>query len=442
MKIPLIISRSISSKENSNILWLLSEKGINLLLVLLSNVLIARYLGPDNFGKLSLLISINSMVVLLSPIGVNAIFIKEYLNSKAKSDVITTSIFVRFMGGVLFSVVLLFVAHSSLVSSIDSYWIRLTIVSALASAFYLADFLFQAKVESKYAVLARVINVILFFVIKCFLIFSNSPLDYFFYIAILEPTFLSFWYMVALKISKFSSDKGCIQIDYAIQLIRKSKWLLFSTIASVICLKIDQFMLAEMKGDKEVGIYSVAVRLSEVWYFLPNIIAASYFPKLIKAKKNSKNEYTGRLQEINDFLVIVGSVIAIFIAFLANQLVVLLFGPEYSDSGLILSIHVFGGIFVFSRALFSKWIINEGIYHFSLINHTVAALSNVVLNLILIPSYGAIGAAWATVLGYLIAYYFFLALNKRTRSYFIVMTRSFNFISAVRRVFKNLKSRV
>ncbi|WP_233090077.1 flippase [Vibrio sp. IB15] len=434
--------RQLHSKENKNILWLMSEKGINLFLVLVVNVMLARYLGPSEFGKLSLLISINSMVVLMSPIGVNAIFIKEYLKSKNKSDVIATSLFVRFVGALFFSIVLLAIAQFSLVTSIDNYWIRLSIVSALSSTFYLFDFLFQAKVESKYSVFARISNATVFFAIKCFLLVSEAPLDYFFYTAILEPAALALWYVLALKISRFNTKRGAVNISYALELAKKSKWLLFSTIASVICLKIDQFMIAEMRGDSEVGIYSVAVRLSEVWYFLPNIIAASYFPKLIKAKESSQVEYQRRLQEINDFLVAIGFIIAIVMLVLSNEIIYVLFGSEYLESANILSIHIFGGILVFSRALFSKWILNEGVYHFSLINHAVAALTNVLLNLIFIPQYGAIGAAWATVISYLVAYYLLLSISPRTRGYFNVMTKSFNIIGAIARVFKKFKSKV
>ena len=50
-----------------------------------------------------------------------------------------------------------------------------------------------------------------------------------------------------------------------------------------IYMKIDQVMIKQMLGADQVGLYAAAVRLSEVWYFIPIVITASVFPAIIPA---------------------------------------------------------------------------------------------------------------------------------------------------------------
>ena len=117
--------------------------------------------------------------------------------------------------------------------------------------------------------------------------------------------------------------------------------------------------------------------------------------------------------------------LAIFVSFIANDLILLLYGKEYEMAGSILSIHIWAGIFIFMRALFSKWIIIEDVLIFSLITQGFGALTNIVLNLILIPQYGVYGAAIATLISYAMASYFVLAFYTKTRNIFWMMTKAF-----------------
>ncbi len=68
--------------------------------------------------------------------------------------------------------------------------------------------------------------------------------------------------------------------------IVKDSWpLMFASLMIVVYMKIDQIMLKNMLDATQVGIYAVAVRLSEVWYFIPVLITQSIFPAVINAKK-------------------------------------------------------------------------------------------------------------------------------------------------------------
>lgn len=77
---------------------------------------------------------------------------------------------------------------------------------------------------------------------------------------------------------------------------------MLSGIAISIYMKIDQVMIKNMLDVKAVGNYAVAVKLTEVWYFIPVVISSSLFPAIIKAKKISEKLYYGRLQKLYDLM--------------------------------------------------------------------------------------------------------------------------------------------
>jgi len=125
--------------------------------------------------------------------------------------------------------------------------------------------------------------------------------------------------------------------------------------------------------------------------------------------------YRKRLQQLYDFLVWIALGVAVVMTFTANRLVVILFGEAYAASGPILAIHVWAGIFVFLKAALGRWLLNEGLLHFLFVSNSVGAAANVVLNLFLIPAYGGVGAAIATVISYAAAGYVACFLTPGTR---------------------------
>ena len=100
------------------------------------------------------------------------------------------------------------------------------------------------------------------------------------------------------------------------------------------------------------------------------------------------------------------------------------FGEAYQNAAPILIIHIWAALFIFMRALFSKWIIIEDVLIFSVISHGAGALLNVALNYLLIPHYGGEGAAYATLFSYATSSYLALLLYSKTRPTFWMMTKS------------------
>jgi PST family polysaccharide transporter len=217
------------------------------------------------------------------------------------------------------------------------------------------------------------------------------------------------YYRARERPARWQSDRSTMS-----SLFSKSWPLILSSIAASIYLKIDQVMLAEMVSVEQAGVYAVAARMSEVWYFIPQLLAAALFPALLRTKQVSEKLYAQRMRLCLAAFAVAALIIATAATLFAEPIVLTLFGAQYAAATAILQIHIWGGIFIFQRAVASKWMIAENLYLFSFVSHGLGAVLNVALNLLLIPRWGAIGSAVATVISYAGASYLFTFCSRRT----------------------------
>ena len=171
----------------------------------------------------------------------------------------------------------------------------------------------------------------------------------------------------------------------------------------MLYMRIDQVMLGQMVGDKAVGIYSAAVRLAEIWNFIPMIIAASVFPALVKSKELGEGGYRRRIQKFYDLNAILAYLVSFPMALMAPLLIAGLYGNAYQGAEIILGIYIWSSIFVFLGVARGQYLVTEGLLKFSLLATILGAGTNIGLNIFLIPRYQGVGAAIATVISYFIS---------------------------------------
>jgi O-antigen/teichoic acid export membrane protein len=168
----------------------------------------------------------------------------------------------------------------------------------------------------------------------------------------------------------------------------------------MIYMRIDQVMIGEMVGDKEVGIYSVAVQLVEAWYFLPGIIVSSVFPSIVEAKSMGDAVFYERLQKLYNFLALMAYAVAIPVTFLAGWIIELLFGPLYGKAGPMLSLLIWSFLFTNLGVARSTFLTAMNWTKIHLMTVSLGCIINVGLNYLLIPRYGGMGAVIASCVAY------------------------------------------
>jgi PST family polysaccharide transporter len=194
--------------------------------------------------------------------------------------------------------------------------------------------------------------------------------------------------------------------------------MILSNLAILIYMRIDQIMLGQMINNKEVGIYSAALRFSEIWYFIPMAIVGSVMPLLTQLHSESKDKYFYRLQQLLNYLVRIAYLIAIPMTFCSTLIVTTIYGQQFTGAGFILSIHIWSAVFVFIGVGMSPYIINEGLIKYSLFQTISGAVINIILNLFLIPKFGGAGAAISTLISQFTAAFLINLTLKPLRNLF------------------------
>lgn len=418
----------------------MGEKFIALGVGFFVTVLVARYLGPERYGVLAYALSLTTIFASAGHMGLSGLVVKEIVKKPdISAETLGTSLVLKLFGCLVGFVALLIYALIYEDRQSIEFWILLIVASSLwLKPFDVIDFWFQAHVQAKYTAIARSVSLLLTAVFKVLLVLIGAKL-LFFAIANLLQSILAACFLLLL----FRARANISITSWRASLARARElasqgWVIFlGAIFATIYLKLDQIMLKWFVGAEEVGIYSVAVTLSETWYFVPTALVASLFPTLIKLRETEPERFNQRLQQIFELLFVLALLVAVFMTFMGAPIISLFFGHQYLASAPILTIHIWAGLFIFMRAAFSQWILIEDALMFSLITQGFGALVNVGINLLLIPKYGGYGAAVATLISYAMASYFSLFFYKKTRPVFWMMTKAI--LSPVRFPFAYLK---
>jgi len=392
------------NKVISNVGWLSAEKFLNMLLTFFVGVYVVRYLGAENFGKLSYSMSFVGLFTAIAQLGLTDIVVRNILQDKKfTKEILGTSLVLKLSSALLTSVLIGF-AIWKFNDDMQIRWMSLIIALSLVfEAFDVIYFWFQSKVMSRPIAIIRSIQLLLSSMVKLLFITQKLPLMAFAWLILANSLFRAVGMIIAYVKQKQSIFHWQVGFSRARSLLKDSWPLILSGVMITIYMKIDQVMLGNMSDIREVGNYAAAAKVSSIWYFLPTAICSSVFPAIIRAKERSKQEYYSRLQQLYDLVAWISIAIAIPMTFFSGYLMTTLLGEEYVTAGTILALHIWAAPFVFLGVARGKWLVAENLTRFSLAATSLGAITNVLLNLFLIPSSGGSGAALATIISYAIA---------------------------------------
>jgi len=383
----------------SNTSWLIGERIFRMAMGLCVGIYVARYLGPVDFGLLTFAVSFVGLFHTLSTLGIDSIIVRELVKSPEQTDTLLGTAILMKLGGVL--LMWLFILAALPFTSSDAGTKTLVAIIAFAvlfQAFNVIDLNYQAQVRSKYVVHAQLVQVTLSSIARLLLIWWKASLVWFACTFLLDAVFLAGALLYLYKKNTGEVHRWTWDRSIAKGLLLDGWPLILTGMAISIYMKIDQVMIKEILGAREVGFYAAALKISEAWYFVPAAITTSIFPAILEAKKNDAIKYTNRMQSIYDGLIWLGLLVAIPTTFLSPHIIGLLYGQPYSDSAGILAIHIWSGVFVCYGVVKGKWEVAENMQKISMICTLTGMVFNVCANLVLIPRYSAIGAAYATLI--------------------------------------------
>lgn len=396
-----------SSKEGfiryfKNTGWLFTGKMTSMLAAFFVGAYVARYLGPTQYGLLSYAFSFTGLFAIFASLGIDSILNRELVShSEEKERLLGSGFLIKITGSIIAIILILIALFFIKTDLVTNALILISSFSFMFNAFGVIDIYFQSQVLAKNTVKIQITTLIITSVLKILFILLKLPVIYF-ALAYLIDAFvfavglIIIYKKVGLGITKLKFDK-----KITIMLLKNSWPLILSGVAIAVYTKIDQVMIKNMLGNEAVGLYSVAVRISEVWYFIPAIICTSLFPAIVNARQTNVSAYEKRLKNLYSLMFYISVGIAISITLLSGFIITYLFGHKYIESINVLRVHAWTSVGLFLGYALGQYLIVENYIAVYFKITLSGAIINVCLNIFLIPVYGIMGAAISAVATYL-----------------------------------------
>jgi O-antigen/teichoic acid export membrane protein len=408
--------------------WLFVEKCLRIVVGFSVGVWVARYLGPERLGILNYAQSFVFLFSAFATLGLDGIVIRELVKHPEKRDILLGTSFVLKLAGAVISISFLSVAiYLSQIDTNTTLIMLLFGFVVIFQTFNVIDFYFQSKVLSKYVALSQAISMVLISAGKIALILSAASLIWFAFVIAIEALLIACGLTIYYLKSGSSLRLWIFDRSVAKALIADSWPLILSALMVSLYMRIDQVMITHMISPTSNGYYAAAVKISELWYFIPTIIVGSVFPAVVRAKTTDSRMYNTRLQQLYIVTLWSSILIVLPIAFWSESIVNLLYGQTFAPAANVLKIHSWTLILVSLGVASSSWYISENLQKLAFARTFFGMVVNIILNSHFIPIWGIIGATYATLISYFVASFLFDFFPRKTRPVFVMKLRSFLF---------------
>lgn len=364
----------------------------------LALIILARYLGVVEFGKLSFILSFATFFLIIADFGLDFISVREIARNldqtkKYASNIFTIKLILAFLTFLSVFIAMQFINKSEEVKYLVYLATAYIIFFGFCEFFYT---IFKAWEKFKYEALGKIIRTLSLFALVILLIFYNRGLKEIIWIHVLTAllTLIIIINLIVIKFTKFN-----LSFDWPFWkiLLKESIPLAFSGVFVVIYYRIDTVMLSLMKNDQVVAWYYAPYNLIFGLTFIPQFIMHSFYPKFSQLFHKDKNQLKILYKKTFILVGAIAAVMLISVYFLADKIILLLYGPSYFPSVIALKILVlavffsyFSHIFLFTLTAMNR----QKIYTY------IAAFGcafNLITNFVFIPKYSFIGASWTTV---------------------------------------------
>jgi PST family polysaccharide transporter len=405
--------------------WIVGDKVVRLLFSVWIGFVVARYLGPAQFGALSYALAIVTIGLLLAEGGLEAVVKREILREPGReASLLAEAGLLRLLiGGLLYAGLMVALAYGWGPPQERSLLAVLGLM-LFQPVLFVPDLWFQARLESRVSVTSQTAALVAGAAARLALVAGRAPLLAFAWVGVAEVALAGslLWWRARRRGLGLAVAVG---LAANVRRLWGDAWpLLASGLAVAVYMRIDAVMLRQIAGEAAVGQYAAAVKFTEVWLFLPGALAVSALPELIRSRAAGRDGYARRLAQYCDVSALMAYALALPTALLAPWLIRVAYGPAYAAAAPVLVVHAWVLVFAALGVVRGQYCVNEGLTRFHLVATVLGAILNVALNYWLIPSYGPQGAAIATLASQALAAWISTFFIAATRELAWMQTRS------------------
>jgi len=381
-----------------------------------TSILLARFLGKEKLGEYGAIYAYLSLYGFFATFCLEQILAREVSVRRQQAAELFRTATLAALGFSLLGTVLALMAAPMFGYAGRLKW--LIVVAAIDTLilppFRLRGIIFQVEMRLWYSVAIGLLRQALWLVAVVLLALRHAA----FYDVIIARTLIGVAeaLLVLWTVKRVGLVQGTAKFipQEARTMLLAGFPLVLTTLASGIYHRIDQVMLHKMSGDRVLGPYVIAVQLTELFSALPIALMTSLFPALAQSA-NDEEKFKRYLGESYRFLLVLVFAACALVTPVAAPMIELFYGKEYLPTANLLIVLIWSEVPIFFAAALGSALVARGLQRYMPIGALVGAAMNILLNLVWIPRYGAMGASWATVISYSVSGIFYLLLISKTR---------------------------
>ena len=389
-------------------------------------VWVARYLGPDQYGKFIYFVTYVSLFATIAAFGLDGIVVRELSRSEAnRPEILGTVFLLRAAGGLIGAMIglafFLIFQQSEPAGSVTM--LMVLSLSLIFISFDAIDFWFQSQLQMRNSVFGRNIGFLAATALRIFAILSGLSLVWFAAIYTAEMAVAAGGLLLVYRLSGGRVSHWKFSAERALALINQAKFLFITSLLVIVQARIDQVMLADLLGTRELGLYAAALRLIEVFVFLPMMIQTVLVPVLSRDEFKDPARHDEKLLNVYRLMVLIFLPVGIPLAVFSPMLVKLLYGQEYQAAAPLLALLCIRLLLANFGVAKSLFFLRENAFGISFSGALAGCLTNIALNFILIPRWGTLGVVWASTISFFVTIFVMDLFFLKTRRNLALMVR-------------------
>jgi Membrane protein involved in the export of O-antigen and teichoic acid len=399
---PKLLLRPAVRLAAKNFSWLFVDRLGRLGIGIVVSVMVARQLGPRDFGLLSFALSLTAICAGFAGLGLDDVLIRDFsADRKGSRGLLSKAMRLRLVGSAA--------GYSAAVAG--AVWLQpespdvwSVVAICAASLFFgpgeLVEAWFQAAMNVRPVVGVRQIAFWTATGCRLWLLWQGATLKMLAMTYVVEAGVVGVGLITAFRLRSEDPEAANLHRRESapwLRLIREGAPLMASGVLVLCAMQADRLLLARLSGDTAVGIYAAGVRFSEVFQIIPVALGAVVLPNLTALKGRDEREYWRRARQIFWLAGLAGAAIALPVSVTAALFIPRIFGADYADSAGVLAVHVWTLGFIFMVSLRSRFFLIAAATRWVLVLSVLTAGLNLAGNFLLVPRFGATGAAWSAV---------------------------------------------
>ena len=378
--------------------WIIGCKIIQSLINFVIGLLTVRYLGPSNYGSLTYVMSVAAFVVPVMQLGLRQTLVKEFVQRPDREGEILGTALVLNVISSLFCMVgcVAFVAIANAGEKETLLVCVLYSFTLLFQATEMTQYWFQSKLLSKYPSIAGLCAYIVVALYKTYLLVTHKGVVLFALSNVLEYFLISVILLVIYR--SVGNQKLSLDRRLGREMLSRSKYYIIPSLMVMVFQHTDRIMIKLMIGETETGFYSAAITCIGMSAFVFAAVIDSARPVILEERERNQEQYERRMVQLYSIITWMSLAQSVVMSVLAKPIVHVLYGDAYARTAAILSVAVWFVTFSYYGSVRNIWILAEGKQKYLLGINIAGAMANVLFNLLLIPRFGAIGAAVASLI--------------------------------------------